>query len=335
MEEGNMKTKKISTIFLGIALAMLAITSKVTSGPQKPKVDTPIISCAGSTEGSIDIRVCAPSGTGATGAPAGFSIQWMTKAEFDVYGWPDDSGSPFPRETFCKASFSGNAFGSRYNLGPGDCVTVRIGDLLFDNGASTSEGCDVALKCGTTYVFRVFAHATRSLRRSDFTGNLECSTEACDPGRCTLTQGFWRTHPCDWPSPFVPGANGTASLTQCALTGNPNQQCACDSSNTIMLGSKAYTQCQLLCILATPAGGNGLISLAHQLIAAKLNTLNGAGCSSANSSIADADALIGNLVVPPIGSGSLHPSVTSALVTALNNYNNGSGGGDCPGHCKE
>jgi hypothetical protein len=83
MEEGNMKTKKISTIFLGIALAMLAITSKVTSGPPKPKVDTPIISCAGSTEGSIDIRVCAPSGTGATGAPAGFSIQWMTKAEFD------------------------------------------------------------------------------------------------------------------------------------------------------------------------------------------------------------------------------------------------------------
>jgi hypothetical protein len=328
-----MKTKKISTIFLGIALAMLAITSKVTSGPQKPKVDTPIISCAGSTEGSIDIRVCAPSGPGATGAPAGFSIQWMTKAEFDVYGWPDDSGSPFPRETFCKASFSGNAFGSRYNLGPGDCVTVRIGDLLFDNGASTSEGCDVALKCGTTYVFRAFAHATRSLRRSDFTGNLECSTEACDPGgRCTLTQGFWRTHPCDWPSPFMPGANGTASPTQCALTGNLNQRCACDSSNTIMLGSNAYTQCQLLCILATPAGGNnGLISLAHQLIAAKLNTLNGAGCSSANSIIAAADALIGNLVVPPIGSGFLQPSVTSNLVTALNNYNNGSGGGDTPG----
>jgi hypothetical protein len=94
-----------------------------------------------------------------------------------------------------------------------------------------------------------------------------------------------------------------------------------------------YTQAQLLSIFNTPAAGNGLLTLAHQLIAAKLNVANGAGCSNADASIAAADALIGNLVVPPVGSGSLAPSATSTLVTALDNFNNGSGGEGCPGHC--
>jgi len=45
--------------------------------------------------------------------------------------------------------------------------------------------------------------------------------------------------------------------------------------------------------------------------------------------IADADALIGSLVVPPVG-GSLPSSTTSALTEALAEYNEGVTG---PGHC--
>jgi hypothetical protein len=121
-------------------------------------------------------------------------------------------------------------------------------------------------------------------------------TSYCTAG-CTLTQGYWKTHPEAWP---------VTSLT---------------------LGTVTYTQAQLLSILNQPVQGNGLIALAHQLIAAKLNALSGATPSSA---ITQADTLIGSLVVPPVGSGSLAPSATSTLVGALDSYNSGTTG---PGHC--
>jgi hypothetical protein len=73
----------------------------------------------------------------------------------------------------CKASFSGNANLSRYNLPAGGCVPVNLGEFLFDEGASTN--CARALVCGTDYVFRAFGHATNALNRSDFTANLQDS----------------------------------------------------------------------------------------------------------------------------------------------------------------
>ena len=73
-----------------------------------------------------------------------------------------------------------------------------------------------------------------------------------------------------------------------------------------------------------------MIALAHQLIAAKLNVANGADDTAVAGYIAAADALIGGLVVPPVGSGSLPSSQTSALTEALRKYNEGDIG---PGHC--
>jgi hypothetical protein len=70
--------------------------------------------------------------------------------------------------------------------------------------------------------------------------------------------------------------------------------------------------------------------LAHQLIAAKLNVANGADDTAVAAGIAAADALIGGLVVPPVGSGSLASSATSALTETLTSYNEGLIG---PGHC--
>jgi hypothetical protein len=130
------------------------------------------------------------------------------------------------------------------------------------------------------------------------------------PKGCTYTQGYWKTH-------------GPAG---CARGNNMNEW----PVTTLMLGSRTYTDAELCAILNTPVQGNGLINLAHQLIAAKLNVANGASGSSINSSITAADALIGSLVIPPVGSGYLAPRATSALVTALSNYNEGITG---PGHC--
>jgi hypothetical protein len=296
--------------FIKIAAASAAAAAAVSSGTalpafaaptKKTKMDTPAITCAGSTQVSINIKVCA----GATGAPAGFSIQWMTAADYAANGGWRLSDDPL----LCKASFSGNANLSRYILGANECVTVNLGEFQFDNGASTN--CAGALVCGTEYVFRAFAHANSSLTRSDFTGNLSCSTLPCRQGdTCTFTQGYWKTH---GPAGCVTG-NNTNVWPVTSLT----------------LGTVSYTDLQLCSIFNTPAKGNGLIALAHQLMAAKLNVAKGADPTDATASIAAADALIGGLVVPPVGTGFLDPADTSALTTALTNYNEGATG---PGHC--
>jgi len=71
--------------------------------------------------------------------------------------------------------------------------------------------------------------------------------------------------------------------------------------------------------------------LAHQLIAAKLNIAAGADGSAVSGAIAAADALIGDLVVPPVGTDTLQPADTGALTTTLANFNEGATG---PGHCQ-
>jgi len=125
-------------------------------------------------------------------------------------------------------------------------------------------------------------------------------------GGCTFTWGYWKNHA---GTKHQPNAWPVSSLT---------------------LGTVTYTKTQLLDILNTSVTGNGLVSLAHQLIAAKLNVA--AGASPPSPDIALADALIGGLVIPPVGSGSLDPSVTSALTDALDGWNTGLTG---PGHCAE
>jgi cysteine-rich repeat protein len=109
---------------------------------------------------------------------------------------------------------------------------------------------------------------------------------------CVFTQGYWKNHPEAWPV------------------------------DRLTLGNIDYTKDELLAIFNTPVKGNGLIQLAHQLIAAKLNVANG-GDSSISDEIAAADALIGNLVV---GIDTLPTG--NALVGQLDTYNNNA---DCAG----
>lgn len=132
---------------------------------------------------------------------------------------------------------------------------------------------------------------------------LSICTSACCTG-CTRTQGYWKNNEQAWPV------------------------------SELLLGTVAYTQAQLLAILGEPVVGNGLISLSHQLIAAKLNQAAGVCVpSSVTTAIADADALIDGLVVPPVGTGFLAPASTSALTTILDTYNKGCTVGGPP-HCE-
>jgi hypothetical protein len=113
------------------------------------------------------------------------------------------------------------------------------------------------------------------------------------PFACVRGQGYWKNHPDVWP------------VTE------------------LQLGNVTYTQEQLLAILHEPVRGNGLLILAHQLIAAKLNIAAGADPSCIQDTIAAADALIGNLVIPPVGDGYLSPRDVGSLAGILGQFNEG------------
>lgn len=278
-------------------------------GSSKGVFDAPAISCAaGSSGASIDVTITA----GASGAPAGFSVQWVLLSELDANGgqWPENQGDA---ASYCEASFSGNANGHAFELDPGESVTINIGDSLYDLAGASSDCENSALQCGEQYVFRTFAHATSSKKRSAWSPLTYCSTMNCGGGGggdvtgCTYTQSYWRD-------------NGVTSEW-----GN------IWPVTSLTLGAETYTDLELLAILNTPGGTNGLIALAHQLITAKLNVANGAGDPFIDTIIASADTLIGSMVVPPVGIDSLSTSAVSSLVTALQRFNEGATG---PGHCE-
>jgi hypothetical protein len=123
------------------------------------------------------------------------------------------------------------------------------------------------------------------------------TVNACD-NRCPLGPGFWKSHPSVWPV------------------------------NSLKLGNATYTENQLLAILSPPPGtgrmADASLILTDQLIATKLNLLNGSLTCPIASTIAAADALIFNLPIP----GKISPSSNAgqqliALAAALANYNNG------------
>jgi hypothetical protein len=121
---------------------------------------------------------------------------------------------------------------------------------------------------------------------------------------CTLTQGYWKNHEEEWAGP-------------------------------LRLGTLSYTEEQLLSIFREPVRGNGLISLAHQLIAAKLNIAAGASVpTNVRNAINAADALIGGNLVGGSGGGYLSPDLTSMLTAILDQYNNGNARGGPP-HCDD
>lgn len=99
----------------------------------------------------------------------------------------------------------------------------------------------------------------------------------------------------------------------------------------LQLGNVTYTQQQLLDILHQPVRGNGLLILARQLIAAKLNIAAGADPSCIQETIDEADALIGDLVIPPVGDGYLSPREAAPLAGILGDFNEG---GMCAPACE-
>jgi hypothetical protein len=241
-------------------------------------------------------RITIQVQAGASGAPAGFAIDWMTAEDYHIYGWPEDEYGPYSE--YC--DFTGaptlnpSPDGSSYALGPNGTITIQLGDLFDETGvyATYSEG----LPPNTTYVVRAHAEGDDTHVESGYSNTIYVSTTDAE-----CTQGFWKNHFELWPSGCFP----------------------------MLLGNVAYTAADILAIYNTPANGNGLIFLAHQLITVQLNYCNGSNLSNISQDVADAHTLIGNLVVP---TGYLAPNACSDLTETLDEYNNGliSGVVNCP-----
>jgi hypothetical protein len=171
----------------------------------------------------------------------------------------------------------------------------RVDPKVFNDANYALTSFTMVLPAGT-YEVRINAKSSAPRVQNSANVSFYFTVDGCDRS-CTYTQGYWKNHPEAWP---------VASL---------------------WLGGVSYSAVQLQTILQTPVSGNGLISLAHQLIAAKLNIANGADATAVAAAVADADALIG---MRNVTTDYLHPSMTSALVGVLDQYNNGVIG---PGHC--
>ncbi|TPW09137.1 MAG: PT repeat-containing protein, partial [bacterium] len=237
------------------------------------------------------------------GAVGGFRVQWMSKADFDALGgWPATEDYSLG-VVFCR--FEGaptlNTLDgtTTFQLGPNASATIEVGDIFDETGMYANYDGDMQLD--TQYILRGRAEGYGPILPSFWSPDIIYTTDSQTAGDCTYTQGYWKNHPNAWPT------------------------------TTLTLGTVTYDQTQLLAIFNTPAAGNGLISLAHQLIAALLNEFNGASMPAPQqSAMFGAQSMIGSLVVPSVGTGFLSPSSTSAYTQTLDEYNNGITG---PGHC--
>lgn len=131
------------------------------------------------------------------------------------------------------------------------------------------------------------------------------------PEFCTRTLGYWKTHPEDWDdagdnSPFL-------------------------TTDTFFNSGLTYLQILNL----SPEGGNAYIILAHQYIAAVLNTGGGpSGDDDVDDAISDAAAFFAAAAAgtPAPAKGSQLRTDVLGWATTLDEFNNGITG---PGHCED
>ena len=264
----------------------------------------------GNTGGRYDPNTDSWTATSTTNAPTGGSAAAWTGSEMIVYNAANTTGGRYdPGTDSWTATSTTNAPSARSQHS-----TVWTGsEMIIWGGLATPP---THLNTGGRYdpgtdswtaTSITDAPSVRRAHRAVWTGSemivwggvvgavrLNTGGRYCaQPGVCVFLQGFWKNQPEAWP------------VTE------------------LQLGNVTYTQEELLSILHEPVGGNGLLILAHQEIAAKLNIANGADGSCIHQTLANADFLIGDLVVPPVGNGYLKPRDAAGIAEVLGSYNEG------------
>lgn len=282
------------------AMGLCALSLGALAVPAQAQYDVPTLSLVSVDRSSITIDVSA----GASGAPAGFRVDWMTDADYIAMGgWPADPYDPANQrcDFIGTPSLTLTEGVETFRLSSDATIRIELGDLFDETGAFATYSEE--LPAGTTFWIRAIALAPGGVDAgSPWSADLVVGTLTDNEEDCTLTQGFWKNHPEEW------------------------------MCTELTVGCVVYDQAELLAIFNTPAAGNGAISLAHQYIAALLNQCNGADVSSIAAELAAAEALLCGLgdALPPHGAAYADPSDTSDLTEILDQYNNGLIG---PEHC--
>ncbi len=115
-------------------------------------------------------------------------------------------------------------------------------------------------------------------------------------GTCPpLTQGYWKNHQSAW-----------------------------KDGSGLTLGTNFYGNAQLESILQSPVRGDASVNLGHQLIAALLNVANGTDPGPIQSTLDDANNLIGSGTIPEgISPSSPIGQQMEANAMTLDDFNNG------------
>jgi len=254
-------------------------------------LDAPGAALLSADRTSVTLRVQA----GPSGAPAGFVVEWLPADQYRALGgWPVSAASVNGSDFTGVPTLYVTPGVESFRLGADQVAEVVIGELFDETGLDASDHSELAE--GTEYVVRVRAEAASpGQEASANSATITCRTPPRTSTDCTVSLGYWTTHLESW--------SRVTSLT---------------------LGSVTYTRAQILAILRQPARGNGLISIAHQLIATRLNLLLGVVPPvSVRHAVEQADAAIGAMLVPPVGGGRLAPCATRQLTWMLRSFNNG------------
>jgi hypothetical protein len=121
-----------------------------------------------------------------------------------------------------------------------------------------------------------------------------CTITIANGNACGLTWGFWKNHVSIWPV------------------------------TSMVLGSQTYSLTELQSILGQSVAGDQSLELAHQLIAAKFNVLNGTNLATANGAITTADSQLAGFTgkLPyKIASSTTIGAQMVATASALNTFN--------------
>jgi hypothetical protein len=165
--------------------------------------------------------------------------------------------------------------------------------------------------CGPTTFENVASFTTKDTGATGSDSVTVSSNVTCEPTSCTLTQGYWKTHSAFGPAPYdatwalLPGAETTPFFL----------------SGTTWHG-----------VYAVRPRDGAYWQLAHQYVAAKLNSLNGTSLASVQASFDAATVLFQTKTPSDIGKNGPAANQAKALASALEAFNSGAVG---PGHCSE
>lgn len=166
-----------------------------------------------------------------------------------------DCGLVLPDPT---TQLEGMKFEAVLTDGENQTFSLTLDEMALTPGLEVAEGCTVAAtKAGDQDIQRV---------GRDVPGYVCVAGPVCseEPRQfiCPRSQGYWKTHPGEWPV------------------------------ESIELGCETYTKDEARVILWTPVRGDASLILAKQLIAAKLNIENGSDPAPVSDVIDSADELL-------------------------------------------